>query len=79
MGVTEGEVVHRLSAVRGVDGRTEGEVMLLHVGAIDIRILQAIPSVVRRERRAKGEAAKVVLGTSVEREFVGAVGVIVTA
>ena len=79
VGVAEGKVVHRLGAVRGVDGGAEGEVMLAHVATVDARILQAIPSVVHRERRPKGEATEVVLCAHVERKFVSPVGVIVTA
>ena len=46
VGVAEGEVVHRLGTVRGMDGRTKGEVMLVYVAAMVGRILQAVPGIV---------------------------------
>ena len=79
VGVAEGEVVHRLGAVRGMDGRTEGEVMLAHVAVRVRRVLQSVPGIVHRQRRTEGEATEVVLRTSIDGEFVGAVSVIVTA
>ena len=79
VGVAEGEVVHRLGAVRGMDGRTEGEVMLAHVAAMVRRILQAIPGIVHRKRCPEGKATEVVLRSCIDRELVGAIGVIEAA
>ncbi len=79
VGVAEGEVMHRLGAVADVDGGAEGEVMLAHIAAVGIRVVEVVPGVVHRQRGTEGEAAEVVLGADVRREFVGAIGVGIAA
>ena len=60
-------------------GGAEGEVVLADITAVGIRVVEVVPGVVATQRGSEGEAAKVVFGTGVERELVGAVGVGVAA